>query len=98
MAYRLYKKDKANEWRPQKRVKASNDIPLLRRLVQDLREEISTQSHILYKKAVEMDDLSYFTKEMGKLSKRYQNVYLVMSFRKIGLKKILKVLKRKVLG
>lgn len=75
LAYRLYKKDKRNEWRPKKRIEASNDIPLLRKKVQDLREEISIQSHIVYKKAVELDDLEYFKTEMEKLSKKYNELY-----------------------
>ena len=97
LAYRLYKKDKKKQWRPQKRVQASNKIPLMRRKVQDLREEIFTQSHILYKKAIEMDDLSYFMEKMGKLSKRYQNLYRLMSIKNIGLKRILKAIKHKVI-
>ena len=63
LAYRLYKKDKAMKWRPQKRVEASKNIPFLRRKVQDMREEISKQSHIVYKKAVELDNLDYFINE-----------------------------------
>lgn len=97
MAYRLYKKDKAKQWRPKKRVQASNDIPFLRRKVQDLREEISTKSHIIYKQAVERDDLSFFISEMGKLSKKYQNVYMIMSLKGMGAKRILKAIKRRVM-
>lgn len=90
LAYRLYKKDKANEWRPEKRVTASNDIPFLRKLVQDLRDEISTQSHIKYKKAVELDDFNYFRSEMNKLTKKYRLVYKSISAKKMGIKGITK--------
>ena len=75
LSYRLFKKDKVNQWRPKKRVEASNNISFLRRRVQDMREEISTKSHLVYKKAVELDDLDYFKKEMKKLSKKYNNFY-----------------------
>lgn len=96
LAYRLYKKDKRNEWRPNKRIEASSDIPLLRRKVQDLREEISTQSHIVYKKAVELDDLDYYKTEMGKLSKKYNKLYKLMSAQKKGISGVTKAIIRKV--
>ncbi|NQP53906.1 coenzyme F420 hydrogenase [Streptococcus suis] len=97
LAYRLYKKDKLNQWRPKKRIEASNDIPLLRRKVQDLREEISTKSHIVYKKAVELDDLDYFKTEMGKLSKKYNQLYILMAVQKKGISGVTKAIIRKVL-
>lgn len=97
LAYRLYKKDKINEWHPKKRIEASNDIPLLRRKVQDLREEISTKSHIVYKKAVELDDLDYFKTEMGKLSKKYNQLYRLMAVQKKGIPGAMKAIIRKVL-
>lgn len=97
LAYRLYKKDNANEWRPKKRIEASNDIPLLRRKVQDLREEISTKSHVVYKKAVELDDLDYFKTEMGKLSKKYNQLYRLMAVQKKGISGVTKAIIRKVL-
>jgi len=97
LAYRLYKKDNANQWRPKKRIEASNDIPLLRRKVQDLREEISTKSHIVYKKAVELDDLDYFRTEMGKLSNKYNQLYRLMAVKKMGISGVTKAIIRKVL-
>ena len=97
LAYRLYKKDKLNQWRPKKRIEASNDIPLLRRKVQDLREEISTQSHIVYKRAVELDDLDYFKTEMGKLSKKYNQLYRLLAVKKMGISGVTKAIIRKVL-
>lgn len=97
LAYRLYKKDRANGWRPKKRIGASNSIPLLRRKVQDLREEISTQSHLVYKKAVELDDLDYYKTEMGKLSKKYNQLYKLMSVQKKGISGVTKAIIRKVL-
>lgn len=96
LSYRLYKKDKKNEWRPQKRVEASKNIPLLRRKVQDLREEISTQSHIVYKKAVELDDLEYFKTEMGKLSKKYNQLYKIMTIQNKGITGISKSIIRRI--
>lgn len=97
LAYRLYKNDKANEWRPKKRVEASSDIPLLRKKVQNLREEISNQSHIVYKKAVELDDIEYFRIEMNKLSKKYNSIYKMINLMNIGIKGIAKIFIKKIM-
>lgn len=100
LAYRLFVKDKLGEWRPQKRIEASSEIPLLRKKVQDLREEISTQSHIIYKKAVERDDLDYFKIEMKKFSDKYNQVYKLMyitsAIKDKGFKGILSLIYRKI--
>lgn len=96
LAYRLIKKDKMNEWRPKKRVDASNNVPLLRRKVQDLREEISTQSHVVYKKAVELDDLDYFETEMNKLSDKYIRLYKLMIINNLGIKGLINKVFRKI--
>lgn len=97
LAYRLYKKDKSGKWRPKKRIEASNKIPLLRRKVQDLREVIFTQSHIVYNKAVELDDLDYYKTEMGKLSKKYNRLYKMMLIQKMGVSGTIKAVLIKVL-
>lgn len=84
LAYRLYKKDKNKEWRPKKRIEASDHIPFFRRLIQDMREDIYTQSHIVYKQAVDLGDLNYFTSKMGKLSKKYSYTYRLMRILDMG--------------
>lgn len=95
LAYRLYKIDVKNEWRPSKRVKSSNKLPLLRRKVQDLREDISVSSHVLFKEALELNDLNYFILQMNKKSKRYKFVYKFINMQQLGvvgsIKKILKI-------
>lgn len=96
LAYRLYKKDKKNLWRPKKRVEASNDIPFLRRKVQDMREEISTKSHIVYKKAVELNDLDYFKNEMSRLSKKYTRLYRFLAIQQMGIRGVIKAVLRRV--
>lgn len=98
LAYRLYKKDKSSEWRPHKRMKSSNNISFLRRKVQDLREEISTESHIVYKKAVELDDLDYFKTEMDNLSKKYNQLYRLMAIQKKGVFGVIKIISKKILN
>lgn len=96
LAYRLYKKDKLNEWRPSKRIKVTKDIPFLRKKVQDLREEISIQSHIVYKEAVELDNINYFIDEMEKLSRKYNNLYKLIVLKKKGFLGIIKTIIRKI--
>lgn len=97
LSYRLYKKDKLKEWRPKKRIEASNNISILRRKIQDLREEISIQSHLFYKTAVELDDFNFFADEMDKLSKKYIQLYKLMHLQKIGVTGTIKLVIRKIL-
>lgn len=96
LAYRLYLKDKDNLWRPKKRIGASKDISFLRGKVQDLRQEISTKSHIIYKKAVELDDIDYFKNEMAKLSKKYTQTYRLMAIQNKGFTGTLKGIGRRI--
>lgn len=96
LAYRLYKKDNIDEWRPRKRVGSSKDISFIRRKVQDLREEISTKSHIVYKEAVELNDLDYFQTEMEKFSKRYNKLYKLIAIRKKGVFGVIKAVYKRI--
>ena len=96
LAYRLYKKDKFGEWRPQKRVDPSKNIGLLRRKVQDLREEISIKSHVVYKEAVDSDNLDHFVREMNILSKKYKGLYKVLVIQSKGVKGIAKAVVRRL--
>lgn len=83
LAYRLHKKEKSGEWLPLKRVKPSDKISKHRMKIQDLREEISYQSHIKYKEAVEKNDFDHFVTEMSKLTNQYSNLYRKIRIRKI---------------
>lgn len=96
LCYRLYKKDKKGEWRPQKRVKPSNNIPFFRKRIQDLRMEISKQSHIAFKKAVELDDLDYFINHMNKYVKKYNRIYRLMGIIQLGPINIIKKIPKKI--
>ncbi len=96
LPYRLYKKDIRQEWRPKKRLEASKDIPFLRKVVQDLRQEISEKSHINYKKAVELDDWNYFEKSMKPYLRRYRWVYVIVQLRRRGLMWAIRKLMNKV--
>ncbi|MHC3376684.1 Coenzyme F420 hydrogenase/dehydrogenase, beta subunit C-terminal domain [Ligilactobacillus equi] len=89
LPYRLYKRDKDGMKRPKKRVEASEDIQPKRRKIQDIREDISINSHIYFKEAVEKGDLQYFIDKMMPLSNQYYQLY-----RKTLLRRVMGKLKR----
>lgn len=95
LPYRLYKKDKNNIWHPKKRITASNDLSILRKKVQDLREIMSTDSHVLFKNAIENDNIELFTSKMKEYDSKYTRLYQLISLREKGLKSILKKITRK---
>lgn len=84
LPYRLYLRDRRGEWRPKKRVSASSDFALLRKLVQRLRMRISHQSHIHYAEAVRRDDWQYFYRKMRPYTKLYSLLYNILLIQKIG--------------
>jgi hypothetical protein len=79
IGYRLAKRDKRAEWRPRKRVPAGDRLPLLRRLVQDTREEIAERSHVYYEEAVSRGDWNYFESMMEPYVRRYKRLYLLLA-------------------
>lgn len=95
LAYRLYKRKKAGMWVPQKRIKSNNkSISLLRKRVQELRKELSKQSHYKYAEAVEKDDFNHFIDSMSALVKEYKDLYRIIRWmglpayiRRMGLQK-----------
>lgn len=88
LAYRLHVRDQENEWRPKKRVQASQKISNTRRKIQDLRRLISNQSHLQYQEAVEKGDFDYFVEQMTKYTTEYTNLYKKIK-RKRQIKRIL---------
>ncbi|WP_214714308.1 Coenzyme F420 hydrogenase/dehydrogenase, beta subunit C-terminal domain [Exiguobacterium sp. s151] len=97
LGYRLYKKDKAGEWRPETRVQASNDIPYFRRKIQDLRMEISKQSHTSFHKAVQLNDFNYFVNRMNKYTRKYDRIYYISKISKKGPKDLISKIFNKIL-
>jgi coenzyme F420 hydrogenase subunit beta len=99
ISYRLYKKDSQKLWRPTKRLEASNNLPFLRKRVQDVREKIATESHIHYKRAVELDDWNYFVQKMRPYTLQYSLLYKVILLKNKGpiwiMKKLFVKLRRK---
>lgn len=97
LPYRLAREDRRGRWRPIKRVVADGNLPSLRKRIQDIREEISQQSHVHYAKAVELGEWDYFYRQMKPLVDRHNALYGISDARRI-LKKGPLFLLRKALG
>ncbi len=97
LPYRLAREDRRGRWRPIKRVVADEGLPSLRKRIQDIREEISQQSHVHYAKAVELGEWDYFYRQMKPLVDRHNALYGISDARRI-LKKGPLFLLRKALG
>jgi len=98
LPYRLARADGRGQWRPTKRVNASNGIPFLRKKIQDVREQIAEQSHIHYQRAVELDDWSYFVRKMKPLVDRHSLLYALTDARRILGKGFPYLVKRAIRG
>jgi coenzyme F420 hydrogenase subunit beta len=85
IGYRLHKRDVETKWRPKKRVEADRDLPLLRKLVQDTREDISTLSHKRYNEAVIIGDFDHFAKSMRLHVLKYKILYVLLSVKNKGI-------------
>ncbi|WAT23969.1 Coenzyme F420 hydrogenase/dehydrogenase, beta subunit C-terminal domain [Aerococcus urinaeequi] len=97
LAYRLYVKDIENEWRPEKRVRASSNISDTRRKIQDLRKIISEQSHIQYQEAVQRNDFNYFVENMTEYTSEYTELYRSIN-RKSLLNRVLRMSPKEFTG
>lgn len=78
LAYRLYKKEKESKWYPIKRVKPSRKITMNRKKIQDLRTELSYQSHLKYQESVKRNDFNYFVESMTDYTEEYTSLYQTM--------------------
>lgn len=97
LGYRLWMKDQKDEWRPKKRIEASNKLPYIRKKIQEQRQVIAKGSHIHFKEAVKRDDLDYFKTQMDPLVKKYEQYYAYAYYMNQGIgtlaRKLLKKLK-----
>ena len=76
LAYRLYLKDVAGEWRPTKRVKAEfSHISRKLRKIYRFRVLLTQKSHEVFKGAIQIGSFTYFQKEMELLLKQYEKLY-----------------------
>lgn len=90
LAYRLYLKDKNDEWYPKKRIMPNGKIRFDRKIVQKIRKRMSVDVPKHYEEAVKRDDFDYFVKKMKPLVKSYHLIYFVMRVER----KILKIIKK----
>ncbi|PRY82692.1 Coenzyme F420 hydrogenase/dehydrogenase, beta subunit C-terminal domain [Alkalibacterium olivapovliticus] len=96
LGYRLWMRDKDSDWRPKKRIEASNKLPYIRKKIQDQREKLAKESHIHFKKAVDKDDLTYFTDQMAPLVKKYEQYYSYAYYMNQGIGTLAKKIARKI--
>jgi coenzyme F420 hydrogenase subunit beta len=72
LAYRLYLMEKSGHWYPPKRVKPkSKHISTKRKEIYSMRMQMTTQSHLLFEQAKEMESFDFFKKGIEPLLKKY---------------------------
>ncbi len=102
IGYRLNKRDVENKWRPRNRVEADGDLPLLRKWVQDVREDIATLSHKRYREAVAIGDFDHFKKSMRPYVFKYKVLYVFLGVQNKGVfwvaRKAFQKVKHKLVG
>ncbi|MEK5052433.1 Coenzyme F420 hydrogenase/dehydrogenase, beta subunit C-terminal domain [Niallia sp. FSL K6-0212] len=74
LSYRLYLKDKNNQWRPKKRVEASNKMSSKRKVIYEKRTLLSQESFTAYKKALKVNDFNVFIEYMNPIINEYNNI------------------------
>ncbi|MBD2200202.1 Coenzyme F420 hydrogenase/dehydrogenase, beta subunit C-terminal domain [Calothrix anomala FACHB-343] len=76
LAYRLYLKDKAKQWRPHKRIKAeANHLNMRLKKIYKLRMLMASQSHIAFHQAIQMKSFDIFRKIIDPIVKSYDSLY-----------------------
>src|SRR5699024_2585646 len=93
LSYRLYLKDQEKEWRPRKRVNASNNLTKKRKAIYSNRMKLTENSFRAYKKAYNQDDFNVFIEEMTPLVQKYKNVMRTSFIRRV-LRKVKKGLQK----
>lgn len=74
LAYRLYLKDQKNEWRPNKRVEPSDDLPIKRKKIYKMRTTLSLESFKAYKIAENEKKFNAFMSYMDPLVNEYKKL------------------------
>lgn len=87
LKYRLYLKDKNNEWRPKKRIKPSDNMDAKRKNIYEQRTFISKESFTAYKLAERGNDFQIFKRHMDPILKEYNKLvngpFIIRGLRKI---------------
>lgn len=82
LPYRLKLAHSSHQWYPKKRL-VNNKISILKKYVQKTRLDIYEASRRSYNKAVDKDDLLYFSARVKPLIAKYQRVYTLIRFKSI---------------
>jgi len=75
LSYRLFLKQKNNEWVPDKRVIPNNKIPEKRKKIYRLREKLRDESHVLFDEAKKKNNLQYFITGISPVVETYNKAY-----------------------
>ena len=86
LAFRLYLKDKNNEWIPPKRVEPSNNLPSKRKRIYEERMKLSQESFKAYRAAEETKNFNKFIEHMDPLIKKYNKLISPSIVRRVLLK------------
>lgn len=78
LAYRLFRKDQAGEWRPPKRIAASNTGPRRYQKLQQTRIALRERSRAVYQRAAARNDFGILIQELVPLMRRHDR--LAISF------------------
>lgn len=76
LSYRLYLKNKGNEWVPDKRVKPQRISKRKRRKIYELREKLREESHKYFLNAKMKDDINIFFNKIGPTLQEYEKAYM----------------------
>jgi hypothetical protein len=82
LSYRLWLKDARGDWRPRKRVEASDQIPATRRRIYALRERIAKSSHEAFAAATANGDIAAFERALRPLTDAYDACYRPSLYRR----------------
>lgn len=82
LGYRLYKEQSKKKWIPKKRISPANNLPYVRRKIQDVREKYCELSPRLFNKAIELNDFNYFRKRMKLYDRSYTFFYKLLAIQK----------------
>jgi len=85
LKYRIFLKQKNKLWYPPKRVPANHKFNRRFKQIQKCRMELSQRSHIVFKKAIDINDFSFFYELMSNIIKKYDNLYRPQLFQKISI-------------
>ena len=81
LAFRLKRKEKANKWVPEKRVKSSDyKVSLLRKKIYAMREDVSDLTRLAFFEALQKDDFNHYKETTGAKIQKLRKLELASIF------------------